>query len=83
MIQYKGGDGSSKEESVVILGAANETEGIAAEYNWVEEKYGNQNISWELNFQGLVDEGNKQYDILRIKLPTGEVNEIWFDITDY
>ena len=30
MISFKGGDGSSKQESVVILGAKNETEGVDA-----------------------------------------------------
>jgi hypothetical protein len=83
MIFYKGGDGPTKEKSVIILGAGNETEGIDAEYNWLEEKYGKQNINWELNSQELMDEGNKQYDLLRIKLPTGEMKEIWFDITEF
>ncbi|MBV6418855.1 MAG: hypothetical protein DAHOPDDO_00065 [Ignavibacteriaceae bacterium] len=83
MIHYKGGNGSSKQESIVILGAANESEGIDAEYKWLEVKFDKQNIDWELSFQELVDEGNKQYDILTIKLTTSEMKETWFDITDF
>ena len=40
MIQYKGGDGLSKEKAIIILGANNETEGVDAEYSLLEEKYG-------------------------------------------
>ena len=83
MIQYKGEDGSSKKESIVILGAANENEGIDAEYKWLEKKYGKQNIHWELNLQELVDEGDKQFDLLKIKFTNDEVKEIWFDISDF
>lgn len=47
MIQYKGGNGSSKQESKIILGTANEVEGIDAEYSWprqsIAKKMGNGN----------------------------------------
>lgn len=40
MITYKGGDGSSKQESIVILGAKDEIEGVGAEYDYLESKFG-------------------------------------------
>ena len=83
MIIYKGGNGLTEEEAVIILAAKNETEGVDAEYNWLEDKFGEQNVSWELNDQELMDEGDKQYDILRIKFPSGEIKEFWFDITEF
>ena len=30
MLQYRGGDGSSKEKAIIILGAENEFEGVDA-----------------------------------------------------
>ena len=51
-------NGLTKEEAIIILGAKDETEGVDAEYNWLEEKFGKQNISWELNDQELIDEGD-------------------------
>lgn len=83
MIQYKGGNGTTKQEAVMILGAENEMEGVEAEYNWLEKKYGEENVEWEINLQELVDEGNKQYDILRIKLLNSEIKEVWFEITEF
>ena len=83
MIFYKSGDGSTKEKAIFVLGASNETEGIDAEYHWLEEKYSKQNIDWELVDQQLIDEGDKQYDILRIKFRSGDVKEFWFDITSF
>jgi len=40
MITYKGGDGKTNQEAIVILGAMNEMEGVDAEYEYLEEKYG-------------------------------------------
>jgi hypothetical protein len=37
MIQYNGGDGSSKQKAIIIHGAKNEEEGVDAEYNFSEE----------------------------------------------
>lgn len=73
----------TKEEAIIILGAKGETEGVDAEYIWIEERFGKQNINWELIDQELVDDGDKQYDILRIKFPDGKIEEFWFDITDF
>ena len=75
--------GLIKEEALIILGAKDETDGVDAEYNWFEEKFGEQNITWELIDQELMDEGERQFDLIRIKLKSGEVKELWFDITDF
>ena len=83
MITYKGGNGLTKEEAVIILGAKDETEGVDAEYEWLEERFGKQNINWEMNDQQFIDEGDRQFDVLRIKFRDGNAKEFWFDITDF
>lgn len=83
MVTYKNGNGSTKHNAVIILGAKDEAEGIDAEYNWLEVRNGEQYIDWGLKDQRLFDEGNKQYDILRIKFRDGKIKEFWFDITDF
>ena len=40
MIQIKGGNGSSREKAVIILGTNNEREGIDVEYNYIVRKLG-------------------------------------------
>ena len=82
MIEYNRGDGSSKENAIVIL-AENEFEGVDSEYLWLEEKYGEQDINWELMDQEFIDEGHRQYHILRIKFLSGETKEFYFDITKF
>lgn len=74
---------NTKEEAVIILGAKNEMEGVDAEYNWLEERFGKQNINWELNDQELINEGDKQFDVMRIKFRDGKIKEFWFDITNF
>jgi len=58
-------------------------DGVNAEYNWLEEKFGKQNVFWELNDQELISDDDQQYDILRIKFQGGEIKEFWFDITNF
>ena len=79
MISYKGGDGSTKQNAIVILGVKDEADGVDAEYNYLEDKYG----KYELVSQELIDEGDKQYDVLRVELLGGSRKEVWFNITEF
>jgi hypothetical protein len=83
MMTYKGGNGLDSKEAIIIAGAKDELEGIDGEYIWLEEKYGEQDFSWELIDQQSIDEGDKKYNILKIKFLNGEEREFWFDITDF
>jgi len=79
MIQYKGGNGSSKGKAVIILGVESELEGVDAEYDYLQRKFGD----FELNNQTFIGEEDKKYDLLSIKLSDGTKKEIWFDISDF
>ncbi|MEO8231849.1 MAG: hypothetical protein ABI638_06180 [Ignavibacteriota bacterium] len=83
MIKYIGEDGTSKEKAIIILEAQNSFEGVDAEYLWLQEKSGEQNVEWRLVDQEFVDESAKQYDLLRIEFADGVIKEFWFDITDF
>jgi hypothetical protein len=83
MITYKGGNGLDTREAIIIIGAIDELEGIDAEYIWLEEKYGKQDLEWELLDQEFIDLDTIKYDLLKIKFQNGEIKEFWFDITDF
>jgi len=83
MITYKGGNGLDSRDAIIIIGAIDELEGIDAEYIWLEEKYGKQDIEWELLDQEFIDLDTIKYDLLKIKFQNGEIKEFWFDITDF
>lgn len=78
MKQSEGGDGSTKEKAVLIL-AKSEIEGVDAEYDYLDSKFG----EYELVSQQFIGEPDKQYDLLRIRLPDGTEKEVWLDITVY
>ena len=82
MIQYKGGNGSTKEKAIEILGAKDNQEGIDAEYEIISEMLGERFIDWELVRQTLIQEEDKSYDQIEIK-SGGDYFVIWFDITDF
>jgi hypothetical protein len=79
MIRYKGGNGSTKEQAIIILGAESELEGVDAEYEFIQRLYND----FELESQTFIGEEDKKYDLLTIKLSDGSKKELWFDITDF
>ena len=79
MIQIKGGNGSTKEKAIRIIGADTELQGIDVEFNYMEGKVG----YFEIESQAFLDEGDKKYDCMNVVGVTGNKKELWFDITDY
>ena len=77
-------DGLSKEYAIVIT-ASDHQEGIAQEFSYLSDKFGERNKDWNLLQQALVQDGdtNKIFDVLNIELQTGEKKEIFFDITNF
>ena len=85
MIKLTGGNGSSKEQAIIILNAKTEREGVDAEYELVSKYFGIEDIDWRLVEQYLIssDATERYYDILRIEDRAGKQYEIYFDITDF
>ena len=83
MVAYGGGDGESFDDAIVIQGAASTNEGVASEYQYLSEKFGQRGIDWELVEQRLRTIGNKHYDKMDINLSDGTQKAIYFNITDF
>lgn len=79
MIKYKGGNGTSEQEAVIILNVNNEFEGVDAEYDYMEDKY----EQYELVSQEFIDKDDKQFDVLNIQLLDGTGKVVWFDISGF
>ena len=83
-IKYSGGNGSNYEEAIVIENAKNSSEGIAAEYAYLNDKHGKRNIDWNLLMQSLDRKNDKKYDILTItRTLAQDTISVYFDITDF
>ena len=78
VISYAGGDGTSIEKAVVILGA-DEMSGVKAEYTWLSGHY----PGWNGTNQSLLNKDGKVYDVMDFTLPDGSKHTAYFDITDY
>lgn len=77
------GDGCS-EASAIIIHAEYSPEGVAAEYQYLENIYGAQDAGWELKCQEFYtsDDGRK-IDVINIILANGSKKAIYFDITEF
>ena len=67
MLQYKCGNGSSKGQAVIIVGAESELGGVDAEFDYIERKCG----YFEIESQSFYDEGERQFDHMNIIGVTG------------
>lgn len=76
-ITYSGGDGSSFEKAVIILGA-DATSGVKAEYQYLQKKF----PGYQPGSQSLVEHDKRMYDVLEISTPSGP-KKVYFDITDF
>ena len=82
MVQIIENSGDSEANAIVIL-ASNHSDGIKAEYDYIEKHHGQPHVDWELLGQQLLDGENKQYDKINIRLKDGTTKAYYFDITDF
>ena len=75
---YTGGDGSTIRKSIVIAGARNAPEGVAAELEWIRQHLPGATIE----SRGQVT-GPPHYDVVTVKLATGALMDLHFDITAF
>lgn len=74
---------------LIVIEALDTESGICAEYEYIDQIYGEFGVGWELLRQRVTTRNpNKggdpvEVDILTIKLPSGEVKDIAFDITSF
>jgi hypothetical protein len=78
-IKYEGGDGHSIETAIVIMGAKNSIQGVRAENLWVKGKH----ADWIKLEQVLHYKDGKYYDELVFRTPSGEWENVFFDITHF
>jgi hypothetical protein len=79
---YGGGDGSSREQAVVI-GTTKRYVGISAEYAWISKRYGPRGVAWKLKNQAVVPGERKAFDELRIELQDGSERTVHFEIGSF
>jgi hypothetical protein len=77
-VRYTGGDGSSFDHAVIILGA-NILSGPRAEYDYIEKRY----PGYQFHGQCLKEHNGRKYDVLEFTTATGETKLMYFDISDY
>ncbi|MCR4421209.1 MAG: hypothetical protein NUV32_01880 [Exilispira sp.] len=83
MAKYIENSGDSFENAIVILDAKDPTEGVEAEYKYIESKFGRQGKDWKLAEQKLIEKDGKFYDEILIRYEIHKFKKIFFDITSF
>ncbi len=76
-VTYSGGDGSSREQAVVIRGAKGEADGVKAEYTWLRRRFSAHRVLR----QAVVSLNGRVYDQMDIATSDGNRQSVFFDIT--
>jgi hypothetical protein len=76
------GDGQSIKTAVVI-NARSALVGVPAEYEYVTGRHGQQDDGWRLESQMMTEQNGRHYDVLNIKLSSGESMSYYFDATKF
>jgi hypothetical protein len=82
-IKITDSDGSSPEKAIVNPNIKSHSEGVDAEYKYLESIYGKQNVEWRLNEQLMTMYRKRFYDIIKIKFRNGQKRTFWFDINAF
>jgi hypothetical protein len=69
--------GSSVATAIQLPGIQHETEGVAAEYAYIQKNF----PGWKVKAQALLSDKGKQYDSIQITSPGGATKTVFFDIT--
>jgi hypothetical protein len=69
---YYGGDGSSQQQAVLVVGVEQSA------YAWIAQKYPGSKV---LDQALVVPPGKKRYDLYRVRRRDGKVIEVWFVIS--
>ena len=77
-VTYAGGDGSSFEQAVVLVGATL-LSGPRAEHDFIKRNY----VGYEFRKQSLKQQNGRTYDALEFMTVDGEIKTIYFDISGY
>jgi hypothetical protein len=82
-ITFSNNNGESIDDAIIILNAQTDSEGVEAEYHYLEKRFGKKGTDWSLDQQSLVNEDGAYYDAMDITLSDGRTLNIYFDITDF
>lgn len=80
-IRFEGGDGSSFATAILIKGAANEGEGVAAERTYVVLRH----PDWDPREidTALMEDNGRTYDLSRFRGRDGVQHALYFDISEF
>lgn len=78
-VRFSGGDGSSTDTAVVIVGARSEAIGAKAEYSYIAARFPGSKVTR----QTLLCQKGKSYDRLDFATADNLEKTIFFDISDF
>jgi hypothetical protein len=77
-VRYAGGDGSSFETAVVILGA-NQLSGVRAQYDYLNQHY----FGYQVHRQSLKEHNGRKFSVIELGTAAGDDETLYFDISAY
>lgn len=77
-IKFSNNTGSSFHEAIIISGATSRKQGFEAEYQYINDRFGQRSKDWYLLRQTIVYENNKIVDVIEIEVRQPISRQIFF-----
>lgn len=82
--EYAGGDGSTPEEAIIIKNVDSHVAGVRAEKEYLADRYGIQDLDWEMKMQTLKElDDDTRLDEIIIEKASGEEETLYFDVSNF
>jgi hypothetical protein len=82
-LTFKGGSGDTPATAVIIRGAADYIAVVAGESQYLEKRFGKQNLSWQVAEKEVYQHDAEVYDVITIEFPNNVRQQVFFDISKY
>lgn len=82
-ITYSGGDGSARDEAIIIEEASSRAEGIRARKRYLSRLLGVKGTDWDLQRQSLLASDNQVVDKLTVEKPSEARSVFYFEISSF
>jgi hypothetical protein len=81
-LKFKGGDGRTVDDAIVVEGYTSKQQAIAAQYAWMADKYGKKFRDPKKVRHDMIQAGPRMFDALTVVVcGKGQITH-YFDITD-
>ncbi len=82
-LTFQGGSGDTPATAVIVAGAPDYVAAVAGEYQYLTQKFGQQDRAWQVEKKAEYQHDKQVYDVITVEFPNQAKHQVFFDISKY